>query len=161
LLTCLVALTKAFDITIEVSLDEGNCSCDHLTSVFQEMLDLERDVIAYRKAKNPTWQYSFDLIVNCVLYTIARFCRERLIRREAIDLMRAFGTREGYHDEQYFAALATKAMELEEEGVETDYIPENARIRQLDETIHADRRWSKFHYLRGSDETVRVAEFMW
>ena len=75
--------------------------------------------------------------------------------------MRRFGTREGYHDEQYFAALATKAMELEEEGVETDYIPESARIRQLDEIIHADQRWSKFHYLRGSDETVRVAEFVW
>jgi hypothetical protein len=156
-----VALAKAFEVGIAVGLDTDNCSCDHLTSVFEEILSLERDVIYWRKARNPTWQYSFDLTINCVLFTVARFCRERAIRREAISLMNLFATREGYHDEQYYAAMAQKAMELEEEGVETDYIPGSARIRQIDEIVHPEERWSRFHYIRGKEETVRVAEFRW
>jgi hypothetical protein len=75
--------------------------------------------------------------------------------------MHMFNTREGYHDEQYYAALATKSIELEEEGVETEYIPASARVRQLDEIVHPEKRWSRFHYVRGTDETIRVAEFRW
>jgi len=35
--------------------------------------------------------------------------------------------REGYHDSKYVAAMCKKVMILEEEGVETEFIPGNAR----------------------------------
>ena len=65
----------------------------------------------------------------------------------------------GYFDVKYVAVLCMKIMEIEEEGVETDYIPGSARIRIIEETIHPKGRWSTFHYVRGSKESARKAEF--
>ena len=46
--------------------------------------------------------------------------------------------------------MAQKAMELEEEGVDTDYIPGSAGRWQIDEIVHPETRWSRFYYIRGT-----------
>jgi len=157
----LLALSRAFDVALLCSLDNDNCSCDHLSFEFQEINSLGREICQYRKAQNPESEFTFDLSINAALFMSARFCRERLIRREAISLLEGSGMREGYHDSKYVAAMCEKVMMLEEGGVETDFIPGIARIRIIEETVHPGRRWSSFHYIRGSEETVRETEFWW
>ncbi len=155
----LLALSRAVDIALV--LDTDNCSCDHLSFEFSEINALAREVIQYRKSLNPDSQFTFEIGVNAALFIAARFCRERKIRREAISLLQMYGIREGLCDGNHSAAMCMKIMELEEEVVETEYIPGSARVRMIEKTVHPEERWSTFHYIRGSEETVRASEFRW
>lgn len=152
----LLATSRAFDVALVLALDKDNCSCDQLAFEFKEINSLTREVIKYTKSQNSNSDFTFNLAVNSALYICARFCRERTTRREAISLLQMHGVREGYFDSKYSTAMCTKIMELEEESVETDYVPGSARVRMIEETVHPEERWSTFHYIRGSEETIRV-----
>ena len=157
----LLAYSRALDIGLLVSLDTDNCSCDNFTNVFQELNYHARKAIQFRKSHSLDSRFAFDSAINPPLFICARFCRDRVIRREAISLMQLYGVCEGFWDIKYLIVMCSKIMELEEEGVETDYIPGSARIRLVKETVHPEERWSTFRYIRGTEATARESEFRW
>ena len=73
--------------------------------------------------------------------------RERKLRWKAIAPLKGYGMREGCLDSTHPASVMQKLMELEEEGVETEYIPEGARVRAIEEIFHPEERWSTIKYI--------------
>ena len=157
----MLAYSIALDVALLLSLDIDSCSSDHLTSEFQDINLLTRKVVQYRQSHSANLEFTFDCAINPPLFICARFCRDRVIRREAISLLQMHGVSEGFWDKKYITALCLKVVAIEEEGVETVYIPGSARVSFMKETVHPEERWCTFHYIRGTEPTVRESDFRW
>lgn len=72
--------------------------------------------------------FIFDDRLVAGLFLVATGCRERRVRRQAINLLRKYPRREGLWDSSMAAKVATWFMEAEEEGLEGDSIPPSARL---------------------------------
>ena len=159
-----MALSKCLVVVLYVSLDTDNCSCDQLSALFQELYTLSSEIVSFVKSDPNRLSYSFELTVIPAMYVLARFCRERELRRKAIVLLEGYQSREGTWDSNYTAAFMRKIMELEEEGVETEFIPEGARVRVLNEVFDMERRMCVMKYIRGTKrtgETTGEAMYKW
>lgn len=149
----LMALSKTLEVVLYVSLDTDNCSCDHLSAEFNEIYTLSSEVVSFIKSDSNRLNYSFELAVVPAMFVVARFCRERELRRKAIVLLEGYKVREGTWDSIYTASFMRRLMELEEEGVKTEYIPEGARVRVINEIFHMEQRFCTIKYVRGTKRT--------
>jgi len=160
----LMALSKTLDVCLYVSLDTDNCSCDHLSAEFHEIYALSSEIASFIKSDHNHLNYSFELAVIPAIFVVSRFCRERELRRKAITLLEKFEMSEGTWDSNFSAAFVRKLMELEEEGVETEFVPEGARVRVINEIFHMERRICVMKYIRGTKrtgETTGEAVYYW
>ncbi|KAH9224391.1 hypothetical protein DL95DRAFT_439579 [Leptodontidium sp. 2 PMI_412] len=74
--------------------------------------------------------YMFDIGIVNPLRLVAKWCREPVIRRKCIALLRKAKCKEGLWDALCMAAVNEWTMEIEEEGMdENGFIPEEARCR--------------------------------
>jgi hypothetical protein len=86
--------------------------------------------------------------------------RTFLIRQHFSNLL-PFRVSEGSYDIKFIITQCTTIMELEEEGVETYFVPRSARIVVKKEFYHQEDRRATFSYLRGDDEILREASYSW
>lgn len=118
------------------ALDTDNCSFDRYLIDFQEIVNASRRLI-WMKKETPNTDFTFNFCVIPALHVVGRLCRDRLVRREAIELLRTYSCREGTWDSSVVAELSSRVIELEEYGIETNYIPKQARIRSVRITVNS------------------------
>lgn len=109
--------------------------------------------------------FIFDDSLVAGLFLVATRCRERTVRRQAIDLLQRYPRREGLWDSLMAVKVATWFMEAEEEGLEGDYIPPSARMKIVkNEFVLSERkavvRCSKIADVDGVDVLPEVT-LMW
>ncbi|KUJ17751.1 uncharacterized protein LY89DRAFT_669042 [Mollisia scopiformis] len=101
--------------------------------VYDKRIDEVKQVIRLAKIlhSHPSvkGQFTFDLGYIPQLYVMAIKCRHRTIRREAIHLLLSRVWREGVWDSVLAGRMATSLMEVEEQGIKGEYIPNEARVK--------------------------------
>ena len=125
---------------------------EHLPT-FQAIIDMIRPFLDHFHTQVGTHShFSFEHGIIPCLHMVGKHCRDRRLRREAIALLRSLACCEGIWDSLILADLLERLMELEEEGVETDYIPEHARIRILDISINPHDHVASILCIRGVEQ---------
>jgi hypothetical protein len=86
------------------------------------------------------------------------------VRREAIRLLRAVASQEGVWDSLMIAEIGECMMKLEEDGVETEHIPEEARVRLKHVNMNIAERMLTVECVGGHEEEEsieRAVEVNW
>ncbi|CZR53271.1 uncharacterized protein PAC_03149 [Phialocephala subalpina] len=119
---CFIALLSVCSFSEEI-FDEYNVT-------FSEMVDLATftlQIMDQNRSKKP--KFSFDSHVVIPLHMVAHKCRDRTIRRRAIELLMENPRREGVWDSTLGAKIGGWAMAIEEEFCDEEgKVPEWARI---------------------------------
>ncbi|KAE9376275.1 hypothetical protein N431DRAFT_400381 [Stipitochalara longipes BDJ] len=144
--------SKSMEMNVGSAMESGICSYDKYFSHFREIITLSREVIRIKKTFTQS-DFSVELGIIPSLHATAKWCRERTIRREAIELLQWYASREGHWDSKTMAEVDSVVMELEEEGIETEYIPECARVRVVSISSDEGGEWATVEYVRGSPRT--------
>ncbi|KAG8526874.1 uncharacterized protein KY384_008303 [Bacidia gigantensis] len=129
---------------------------DPYVSKFQRIIDLARLVLEPQKQEvtDKTFKIEFVLDMQLVapLYAVAHRCRDPVIRREAVYLLKHRPWREGLWDSSLAAVTAEKIISLEEESLVSvtscHDVPEWARIRNVDVEFDVEGRLGKIKYTR-------------
>jgi hypothetical protein len=108
----------------------------------------------------------FDSGIIGPLYVVVVLCRNPKIRRKALNLLETNPRREGVWDSILAAKAATVIMNIEEEGMEGDYIPEHSRLGGIKLTSDSQQRTRQLQYFipkRGEVGAflVRQVDFPW
>lgn len=98
--------------------------------------------------------FSFDMGILYPVLTAAMCCRDRRLRREALDLLCTRPWREGQWMSLVCADLARFILETEEEGVETERIPEWARARLTGVDTVEENCKGTLHCVRGVGDSA-------
>lgn len=98
---------------------------DHIEEV-REIIRLARILHLHPSSKG---EFAFDLGYIPQLYVMAIKCRDRSLRREAVNLLHSRSWREGVWDSNLAGSMATALMEVEEEGLQGDFVPNESRVR--------------------------------
>lgn len=103
---------------------------------FQEIVKLTSDMLCQSTAIPDPWTLSLDVDIVYPLYFTAAKCRHRGIRRKAIELLLDVPYHVGVWDGTFISAVATKVIEMEEQGLSEDFlrsnrIPESQRIHSI------------------------------
>lgn len=155
-------LFKLHSLTMTIRL-AGNLShtelvYDHYFTEFSEIVRLSKILLEGTENNTPLvgGAFSFDMGVILPLSTPAMRCRDRKLRREAISLL---AERKLYREFQWpsdtSADVAKFLMEVEEEGVETDYIPEQSRARLTAIHSNVEKKTAHLFCVRGTGENAR------
>jgi len=128
-----VLMMKIHSITTALSLaDHLSTSELHWDALLPEM----KSIVYFSKKllEHPAYvkgQFAFDMGLIYPLIFPALNCRDRKLRREAIDLLSEDPWREAHWDSAHTADTTKFVMQVEEEGVETEFIPEWARVKSF------------------------------
>lgn len=98
-------------------------------SIFLSNSVSRRDSSTYSRPQMVTM---FDDAVVLPLMTVSGKCRDPLIRRKALDLLRAYPRVENTWDSRLVAVVCSAMMQIEEDGLfegEDIYVPEARRVR--------------------------------
>jgi hypothetical protein len=110
-------------------LSDNQTIYDNYIEEFRETVFLARTVLAHESSNTA---FNFDLSFVAQLYIVGARCRDRLIRRNAIELLLSKPRREGVWDSILAGHMARAVMEVEEEGMAKDSHlrpPEENRVR--------------------------------
>lgn len=96
----------------------------------------ESEIRSINTISRPMYSFSLDFGIISPLSDVARLCRDPVLRRRAIQLLRLCPCREGLADSLWSARVCERVMELEEAGVlgevkSASDIPANVRIRKV------------------------------
>jgi hypothetical protein len=121
-------------ITLNSQPDPNSCAYDKHVADFRAVVAIIRGLVEefYRpgvQRQQPYFVFDHGLIP--VLHTINLHCRDRRIRRESIALLKHMACREGVWDSMMMAAMDERLMQVEEENIETYYIPAKSRVTRL------------------------------
>jgi hypothetical protein len=145
--------SKSMEMGVGSAMEDGMCSHDKYFSHFREIVTLSKEIVRIKKTLSQS-EFAVELGIIPSLHMAAKWCRGRTIRREAIALLYGYGSREGHWDSKTMAEVDRCVMELEEEDIDTEYIPEFARVRVL--SITSDKEggdWATVEYVKGSPRT--------
>ncbi|RDW66109.1 hypothetical protein BP6252_09744 [Coleophoma cylindrospora] len=100
--------------------------------------------------------FSFDMGITYDFSTIGMSCRDRTLRRRALALLNRKSWREGPFGSKTVADMATCIMEIEEKAADTEYIPEQARVKLTNINVDVAKRNVTLTLLQGSGENARM-----
>jgi hypothetical protein len=130
---------------------------DRYLGEFTEMIRLSKILLKGTDNRPPLvgGAFAFDMGIILPLTTPAMRCRDRKLRREAIQLLRE---RKLYREFQWpsdtSADVAQFLMEVEEEGVDTYFIPEQARARLTAIHSNVEEKTAFIFCVRGTGENA-------
>ncbi|KAE8453524.1 hypothetical protein EG329_010385 [Mollisiaceae sp. DMI_Dod_QoI] len=124
---------------------------DAYMSEFAQIISLSRTLLTHPHSDKffAEGMFCFDMGLIYPLMTPAMSCRDRKLRREAIALLGIRQWREAQWSSEPSVDVATFLMDVEEEGIETEYIPEEARARLSGVDADLDLRTLRLHCIRG------------
>ncbi|RDW72092.1 hypothetical protein BP5796_08126 [Coleophoma crateriformis] len=99
--------------------------------------------------------FSFDLGITYDFSIICMSCRDRTLRRRALALLNKKSWREGPFGSKTMADVATCVMEFEEKASDTEYIPEQARVKLTNVHVDVAKRSITLTLLQGTGESAR------
>lgn len=146
--TLLKIRSTALSIRLAGTILVSELHYDRYLPEFQRIVSLARPMV--ENPQNFTeGSFCFDQGFIYELALVAFSCRDRSVRREAIELLGLKDWREGSWGSRRVADGARFIMETEEEGIETEYIPESVRARLVRIEVDVERRLAHIQCLRG------------
>lgn len=143
-----------FEIMLATTLSKEEMIFDLYTEEFSRMMVYARRLFEVelesraQTTENLKAQFGLGLIMT--MYFLATRCRDSLIRRDAIALLRERPCKNGIWDSLQAAEVAEWIMRLEEEGYQgCDTIPEEARVRMSSLKTTVGKRVIKVECLHG------------
>ena len=117
------------NLTVLLSGQNHETCCDDFLQDHIEILGLARDL--FEMCPNPRGKsiFVFDGSNVSALFIVATRCRDSVVRREAIDLLRKHPRREGLWDSSMAVTVSTWLMNKEEIGMADGHVPELSRLR--------------------------------
>ena len=115
-----------------------------------------------RQNGSTTHRFTLDVGIVGPLYDTARVCRDPVIRRRAINLLREYPCREGLWDSLLAARAAERQMEIEENAVAevrcAADIPGWARVTGFWPKFRVGERWCEVVYTRQRKHPLPAGE---
>lgn len=96
----------------EVAFDPFSDSFARINDIARQLIALDREAQAKHGIEGHGFSYTFP--VSELLYGVGRTCRDRMIRREAVVLLRQWPRRDGVYHPAMVAAMCHVVIELEE-----------------------------------------------
>ena len=144
-------MMKVHSITTSLSLADhlstSELHWDKLMPEFKNLVYLCKKLLEHPAYVRGQFAFDMGLIYPLIIPTLN--CRDRRLRREAIDLLSESPWREAHWDSSHAADVAKFVMQVEEEGVETDFIPEWARVKSFGIDIQMNTGIVRLSCLRG------------
>jgi hypothetical protein len=106
--------------------------------LFEEMISLSQSILEHPDGGNTS--YTFEGQVIKPLWTVARKCPHRALRRQAISLLLSSSRREGFWDNKLCGTLALWLTGIEEEDIEGDYVPEGTMVNNVKVEVDFPKR---------------------
>ena len=128
------------------SISTATMSTCALMPLFEEMISLSQSILEHPDCARES--FTFDSQVVKPLWTVARKCPHRLVRRQAVSLLLSSPRREGFWDATLSGELAAWITAVEEEEVEGDYVPEETRISNFDVKVDLQARAAQARCLK-------------
>lgn len=128
----------SMDMRLQATEFESEMSFDSLIPAAREIVALSAIQIDY-----PMIDMAFPIStgVSVPIYWVALKCRDRVIRRQAIALQEKIRYhREGVWNSEVVTKVCKWVMEIEEDGVTTEIIPESSRVRLGSMVIDYEKR---------------------
>lgn len=124
---------------------------DNFMPEFRQIISLSKTLLTHPHADKffAEGKFCFDMGLIYPLMTPAMSCRDRILRREAISLLGIRPWREAQWSSEPSVDVATFLMDVEEEGVETEYIPEWARARLSGVNADMEEKTLRLQCIRG------------
>lgn len=146
--TLLKIRSAAMSIRLAGATSVSELVYDRYLPDFQKIIALSRPMV--ENPQNFTeGSFCFEQGFIYELALVALSCRDRSLRREAIELLELKDWREGSWGSRRVADGARFIMETEEEGVETEYVPESARARLVGIEVDVERREAHIQCVKG------------
>ena len=143
---------------------------DVLLHHFQRIVQFGEDLSAGITNTGELALFSLDLGFVTPVFFCAIRCRDPHIRRRAIRVLGSHLRHEGIWESTVAAAIATKWMQLEEEGLgeveSAEQIPESKRIAVLDTQVNVEQSTARLKFttstsLLAMDEEYRHEDLHW
>jgi hypothetical protein len=128
-LKCLAVSTR---LVLESLLIKKECEYDQYLPQYVEMVALARLFLSNNEPGPPKQSqtfFSIDFGLIPSLFITVKQCRDCMVRREALGLLRSNPRREGVWDGLLIAGIGQWLMDVEEEGLEGEFVPEHARVK--------------------------------
>ena len=139
----------------ETIFDKYTPDCEEIIELASALVDAQRH--AERTSGRRTPRFSFDTGMLGALFSVANKCREPVVRRKAIALLRAAPRQEGVWDGELVARVAERMVEIEEEGLgeirSSSEVPDSARISDVDPIFDPEARRGIVTYTREHSRT--------
>jgi hypothetical protein len=135
---------KMGEIFLASSFSTLELSYDKFLPQFRQIVDLTESIYDKFVHENQGHLvYHFDFGIVAPLFLTATKCRDRVVRRKAIKLLKAAPLREGVSDSTCCGLMGEWTMHQEEFGVETRIIPEHRRLKIRASNIDLPRRMAQ------------------
>ena len=135
-------------IWIPNALNAGETSFDSYIDDFDSLVRLATSIYEKDLETTPTRRYasfSFEMQNIAPLYITAIKCRNPVIRRNALNLMKRMPRREGFWDSRLVIKMAERAIDIEEEGLE--------ELKDSTGSV-VPSEWSRVHEISLAPESV-------
>lgn len=124
---------------------------DKVQDHFQIIVDVSEEIVRRLAVVGDRGaSFSYDIGYVIVTFLAATRCRDPLLRRRAIQVLRVLPRQEGLWASVPAAAIAERHMELEEEGLEqlrtSEDVPEGKRIYNIDVAVDVPRGLAMVYY---------------
>jgi hypothetical protein len=141
---------------------------DSYNNMFSEIVDLLEQSLEMQPVSGRSRPTNYSLAGRAVstLWITGIRCREKTIRRKAIELLLKYPRREGVWDGLFSAKIMKFVMDLEEQYLEDEYVPGWARISAIRWDADLEKRAAtlicKQRVSSSSDEVVtRTRTIIW
>jgi len=132
-----------------------------LESIYDAFNPVFDDIVSLAEEIHSSYAggYHFDFGIIPPLHITAMKCRHRTIRRRAISLLATTPFKEGVFDSTCCYQIATWFMGVEEDGVETEVIPEHRRLSTKESSLDMPRR--RVHLQATNRKNAEDTELQW
>jgi hypothetical protein len=136
---------------------------DGFTPDFEQIVTLSKFVLNHPHSENvfAAGSFSFDIGIIYPFLAVTYACRHRKLRREAIALLESKSWREAQWGSNPSVHVSKFLMELEEDGIETYFIPEWARARLSGIEINTETGQARVCCTRGTGESAVSSYSVW
>ncbi|KAG0651301.1 Aspercryptin biosynthesis cluster-specific transcription regulator atnN [Hyphodiscus hymeniophilus] len=130
---------------------------------FKEIVSLSQAVLGHPNSEKlfAAGSFSFDIGIIYPLLAVSYACRDRTLRREAISLLESKSWREAQWGSSPSMHVSKFLMAVEEDGIETDFIPEWARARLSSIEVNTETGQARVCCIRGTGESAVSKYSVW
>lgn len=117
---------------------------------FEVIIDVSEEIVRRISATEDRGaSFSYDLGYIIMVFLMSTRCRDPVIRRRGIQVLRALPRQEGLWASVPAAAVAERHMEIEEEGLVVrcmEDVPDEKRVHSIDVAVDVSRRMAGVDY---------------
>ena len=130
---------------------------------FKQIVSLSKAVLnhPHSETRFAEGSFSFDIGIIYPLLAVSYACRDRKLRRDAIGLLESRSWREAQWGSVPSVHVSKFLMEVEEDGIETEFIPEWARARLSGIEVNTELGQAKVWCIRGTGQSAVSRYSVW